>query len=309
MRLEQLEYLIEIQKNTSLSAAAQKLHISSQALSKSISSLEDELGYALLNRTYKGVQLTEKADQVILATKHFLAELEAINDQTPAPLPILKGHYVFHSIQGEVNYFLLTLLTTLSQDFPLLETNVLSHSSSEVERLVQTQEIDFGMYCTCSVNGVALTSIPDNLRFTPLLPCRLYALIPNKLPLTVYKSVSIKSLLPYPLIMQRTGDDETPALLSLVKQFGKPKQVISKSSAVLCHELVYAGIGIYLQIALHSKLPQIQDAKQVTILPIRDEIELTYGYLTAADSSLSATSEIILRYIQEQAEVMLNAPA
>ena len=201
------------------------------------------------------------------------------------------------------------LLVALSQDFPLLETNVLSHSSSGVERLVQTQEIDFSMYCTCSVNGVALTSIPDNLRFTPLLPCRLYALIPNKLPLTVYKSVSIKSLLPYPLIMQRTGDDETPALLSLVKQFGKPKQVISKSSAALCHELVYAGIGIYLQIALHGKLPQIQDAKQVTILPIRDEIELTYGYLTAADNSLSATSEIILRYIQEQAEVMLNAPA
>ena len=308
MRLEQLEYLIEIQKNTSLSAAAQKLHISSQALSKSISSLEDELGYALLKRTYKGVQLTEKADKVILATKHFLAELEAINDHPPAPLPVLKGHYVFHSIQGEVNYFLLTLLATLSQDFPLLETNVLSHSSPEIEKLVQTQEIDFGMYCICSVNGTTLTAIPANLSFTPLLPCRLYALIPNKLPLTVYKSVSIKSLLPYPLIMQRTGNDETPALLSLVELFGKPKQVISKASAALCHELVYAGIGIYLQITLHGQLPQIQDAKQVTILPIRDEIELTYGYLTTNDGCLSSTSEIILRYIQEQAQAMLNVP-
>lgn len=309
MRLEQLEYLIEIQKNTSLSAAAQKLHISSQALSKSISSLENELGYALLNRTYKGVQLTEKAHKVILATQHFLAELDAISDQAPAPLPVLKGHYVFHSLQGEINYFLLTLLTTLSQYFPLLETSVLSHSFSEIEKLVQTQEIDFGMYCTCSVNGTALTSIPDNLVFTSLLPCRLYALIPNKSPLTVYKSVSIKSLLPYPLIMQRTSNDEAPALLPLVESFGKPKQVISKSSSVLCHELVYAGIGIYLQIALYGKLPQIQDAKQVTILPIRDEIEIVYGYLTNKHTCLSATSEIILRYIHEQAKAMLNAPA
>jgi len=307
MRLEQLEYLIEIQKNISLSAAAQKLHLSSQALSKSISSLEEELGYTLLNRTYKGVKLTNKAEQLIVATKHFLDELQTINDLPPAPLPILKGQYNFYSIQGEVNYFLLTLLTTLAQDFPLLETCVLSLSPSEIEQLVQKKKIDFGMYCTCSVNGKALHDVPEHLQFTPLLPCKLYALIPNKLPLTVYKSVSIKSLLPYPLIMQRPHNDEMPNLWSLVEYFGTPKQVIIKPSIVLCHELVYAGIGIYLQIALHGKLPQINETKPVTILPIRDEIQITYGYLTVKDKSLSTTSEIILRYIKEQAEIMLTA--
>lgn len=48
MRLEQLEYLIAISKNRSLNSAAQKLHISQQALSASIKTLEEELGFDVL---------------------------------------------------------------------------------------------------------------------------------------------------------------------------------------------------------------------------------------------------------------------
>ena len=63
MRMDQLEYLIEISKNRSLNAAAKKLHISQQALSTSIKTLEDELGFKVLYRSYQGVALTPKGAQ------------------------------------------------------------------------------------------------------------------------------------------------------------------------------------------------------------------------------------------------------
>ena len=304
MHLEQLEYLIEIQKNKSLSAAAQKLHLSSQALSKSISRMEDELGYVLLNRSYKGVYLTDKAQRLISASKRFFDELAAISGKPSCQLPSLKGHYELNSIQGELNNFLLALLATLSHDFPSLEVHVFSHHPEEIVQLVQTETIDFGFYCTCLINGNFLNSLPEELVFTPLLPAKLHVLISNHSPLAVYKSVSIKTLLPYPFIMQCTKETKIPYLQSLINIFGTPKQIIAKTSVPLCYELVLAGMGNYLQIAVVNNFPQLP--RQITVLPIRDEIEMTYGYIDKKGHLFTSTSEIILQYIQNHAEMILK---
>lgn len=57
MTTEQLQYLLEISRNPSLNSAGQKLHITPQALSISIKKLENELGFPLLERSYKGISL------------------------------------------------------------------------------------------------------------------------------------------------------------------------------------------------------------------------------------------------------------
>ena len=46
-----LYYLVAVYENRTLSDAANKLHISQQALGKSIRKLEDELNVSLFNRT------------------------------------------------------------------------------------------------------------------------------------------------------------------------------------------------------------------------------------------------------------------
>ena len=59
MRLEQFNYLLSLQKTGSINKTANILHISQQAVSSSVKSLENELGVPLLVRTTKGVFLTE----------------------------------------------------------------------------------------------------------------------------------------------------------------------------------------------------------------------------------------------------------
>ena len=55
MRKEQLEYFLDICKTKSLNESAKNLYISQPALTKSIKSLEDELGVILFERTKKGI--------------------------------------------------------------------------------------------------------------------------------------------------------------------------------------------------------------------------------------------------------------
>lgn len=58
MRLEQLKYLVATAKAGSISAAAQRLNVSRQAVSSALGSLEAELGFSLFSKGSRGVEPT-----------------------------------------------------------------------------------------------------------------------------------------------------------------------------------------------------------------------------------------------------------
>lgn len=72
MRLEQLEYLVTVAETKSITIAGNLLYMSHQNISKSLASLEKELGITLLNRTSKGVSLTEKGEEIAQYAKQML---------------------------------------------------------------------------------------------------------------------------------------------------------------------------------------------------------------------------------------------
>ena len=59
MELNQLQQLVVIADETALFRAAQKLHISQSALTRSIQRLEEELGMQLFDRTHNSMKLNE----------------------------------------------------------------------------------------------------------------------------------------------------------------------------------------------------------------------------------------------------------
>ncbi|MFJ4346507.1 LysR family transcriptional regulator [Pseudomonas sp. NPDC089401] len=65
MKLHQLRALVAIHQAGSILEASKTLHITQPALSRSIKELERELGFALLQRSHKGMALTEDGKRVI----------------------------------------------------------------------------------------------------------------------------------------------------------------------------------------------------------------------------------------------------
>jgi len=59
MELRHLRYFVAVAEAENVSRAALKLHVSQPALSRQIRDLEEELGFALLERSAKSVRLTE----------------------------------------------------------------------------------------------------------------------------------------------------------------------------------------------------------------------------------------------------------
>ncbi len=78
MQLVALKYFVAVADHGSFSAAAERLGVTSSTLTRSVSTLEDDLGLTLFERSPRGVHLAPSALTVLVQTRSMLAALEAV---------------------------------------------------------------------------------------------------------------------------------------------------------------------------------------------------------------------------------------
>ena len=74
INLKQLSHVIAVADTLSFSQAARQVHLSQSALSKSISSLEAEIGILIFDRNTSKVEITPAGEHVISHARHLLSE-------------------------------------------------------------------------------------------------------------------------------------------------------------------------------------------------------------------------------------------
>lgn len=81
MRYDSLRYFVEIAEKGSINKAAESLYVSQPNLSTAIRKLEEELDVKLLDRTSKGVQLTEIGKSIYFSAKRAFQELDRLETE------------------------------------------------------------------------------------------------------------------------------------------------------------------------------------------------------------------------------------
>lgn len=78
MNIEQLKYIVDIYNTLSFTQTAENFFISHQAVSKSIASLEKEIGEVLFKRTTKGVEFTRCGELIYSFAKDTIDNFEVV---------------------------------------------------------------------------------------------------------------------------------------------------------------------------------------------------------------------------------------
>lgn len=81
MRIEQLEYLLAIEKYGSLSKAAENLYMTHSALSIALNKLEKELNAEIFERTKTGLIPTDFGKKIIQSSKKIVSEIDYIKNE------------------------------------------------------------------------------------------------------------------------------------------------------------------------------------------------------------------------------------
>lgn len=147
MHLESLKYFREVASEKSISKVAKKSHISQSALSQLIQKLEEDFGYKLLNRSNKGVELTEMGEIVLKYSNNIIRNYETMVEE----LETTVKQYNKVRINGTwalVTYSLPCVIYKIKKKYPNHQYELIASTKEDTITDVQNDICDFGV-----VNG------------------------------------------------------------------------------------------------------------------------------------------------------------
>ena len=247
MNIEQLEYILAIDKYGSMSVAGEKLHVSQQGISAAIKNLEAEVGTMLVNRTSKGSSLTLAGKGVARFADGALTGWKALVDD------FHRSKERFGSIK-DIQIVTMSMMNVaklesfLRNAAPEVRIKVtLSFDSSEVVDLVSSAQNGIG-FIMCTED--ALEMIPESLnphimqKFHPSINAS------KRNPLTRTRPFRLGNLKGQTVFIpfQKNGDDGG-LLQELIDRYDleKSNSVVYGSSPVFYNDLIQIDAGVSLQ--------------------------------------------------------------
>ncbi|WP_028353061.1 LysR family transcriptional regulator [Bordetella petrii] len=164
LTLRCLQHFAVLAEEQHFSRAAQRLHLTQSALSRSIQSLEASMGLVLLDRDASGMALTQAGAMTLAYAQRILSEKAELQRHAQRMRGYESGHVNFGVGVFPAATFLSPLLTQVAQAHPGLTVHVDIESWQRLLEKLQEDKLDF---------VVAIThSLPPPAEFTvhPLPP-------------------------------------------------------------------------------------------------------------------------------------------
>ncbi|WP_223593292.1 LysR family transcriptional regulator [Neobacillus bataviensis] len=145
MNIEQLLYIVEVAKYSSLSIAAQNLHVTQSTISQSITNLEKELGIKVLKRSRgHGAVPTDDGRIILKLAYEVQKKLEEIKETANILNSTEEGDLKISSLPGLMS-FLVKAIAAFRHDYPHVNLEVADKSGSAVIEDVRQHKTDIGL--------------------------------------------------------------------------------------------------------------------------------------------------------------------
>jgi len=237
MDLRKLRHMVALSEELNFAQAAKKVHLTQSALSRSIRSLEEDLGGKLFDRDLHGVALTAIGKQVLVRANELLFEANNLRHE----VTLMQQHHLGNIKLGAGPFpgatFLPPILAELARDHPRLSVEVEINNWKYLMQHLQDEQLEFFI--------ADVSNIPENRNIAIQSFSRQYGAFfarPDH-PLMSHQIEHAKELLAYPLATVRLP---TGIARDLARYFGLP------NANELTFNLVCDNPGLLNFVALHS---------------------------------------------------------
>jgi DNA-binding transcriptional LysR family regulator len=237
MQLHQLEYLVAIAEERSVTRAAARLRIAQPGVSAQIRKLERELGHALLDRSGHHVELTAVGAEVANAARSALAAIADVRHVADELSGLLRGRVRVGAVTSGPFLDLPDVLADFRAAHPQVGITLTAGGSAAALAGLDAGRID-----------VALTGLvgadPDELEVRTVTEETLVVAAAPDHPLAARESVGVTELAGYDLVAAAEGSAFRVALDQAFAASGvSPRIAFEASDPAIVARLASRGLG------------------------------------------------------------------
>ena len=293
MDLDQLHTFLEIVRLKSFSKAAQTCFRTQPAISAQVRQLEQELSATLFDRLGTRIALTPAgrifagfAEQILDLRKqamNAIAELERVP----------RGELVIAANEATCIYVLPQVFSEYKEMFPNVQLQVERTYGAKIVEAVLDNQADFGV-----------TQLPvsdKRLQTVRVFSDEIKLMAPPGHPLADQRSVFPKDLIPYPLLMPKSGTTRTR--LNEWLDFVEPDLKVSMEldATEMMKRFVMAGLGLTFLASAHCP-EEIASGKLVALSLGPEPMRRTVGLIYRKDKAFSKAALGFIQVILDHAE-------
>ena len=235
LKLEALEQFVAVARTRNFTRAAEELHLSQSALSRSIQKLEEQLGQPVFERKPREVLLTDLGTLLLKRATDILKLVEdTFSELSEAGR---RGRIRLGVIPTIAPYFLPGLLSRFSQEHPDIGVLVQEDTTEELIRRCSHGDIDLAI--------LALPVIAKYIEVEALFEEELLLVVASGHPLEKVRNITAASVDAYPFVMLSEAHCLAENISSFCRKNAiQPVTVERTSQITTVQELVAMNHGI-----------------------------------------------------------------
>ena len=142
INLTRLRHVVAVDQAGSFSAAAQAVHVTQSALTKSVAAIEDEVGHALFERRARGIVTTAEGRDFIDRAKRIVGELDLLVRDTQRQRKRERSQLRIGICPPSIEPFLSRPLAQLVSTYPDLSLHLTALTSERALRFLKRGDFD-----------------------------------------------------------------------------------------------------------------------------------------------------------------------
>jgi DNA-binding transcriptional LysR family regulator len=241
MELRHLRYFIAVAEELHFGRAAARLFIAQPSLSLQIRQLEEELGFPLLKRSKRSVELTDAGTVFLAAAQHILAQVQEAKRAAQRAHRGEMGRLVVGYISSSTYDLLPVMLRAYRERFPHVEVALREMTTPAQVKALEENELQVGLLRLPISTPLVNVEV---VRREPIV-----CVLPEGHPLAMYERIAMSQLAHEPFVLQsrQQGGGYYVQLMKLCLASGfSPNVVQEVTETHTIVGLVASGMGISL---------------------------------------------------------------